>query len=464
MVLCPLLTSIGGSWRWKAFQTSLDISAMARRRGRQQRRGHHSSQGLSYVMASGGRTRRHRYLYELRAMIWPVIFAVISQAVIYIGVTMRTGRTDWVNVLAATAVITLVPIFAAGIFVAIRRQEAKIITAAIVTLGLFSVATSIIAAFRLPVSYQGLAATVPITVLSMAYANVMFIRTLFAHVALAAIPQADEIAKEVGGIRVLSDPTADLGSVEIVLIDPRVHHNEQWSALLAKCYLSGIEIMPWTRYIELMRGRLDVSTFEVSHLAYTPTQQLYARAKVGLDILVVLLTAPITLPLAALVAIYVAARDGGPVIFVQLRRGYAGRPFRMYKFRTMYQGLTGGATAVGDSRIIPGCGIVRKLRLDELPQLYNILRGEMSLIGPRPEALDLDRYYARVIPKYPMRQLVLPGISGWAQVNSGYTSNPDEALTKLSYDLYYIKHMSLDLDLQVMFRTIRTILFASGAR
>lgn len=422
------------------------------------------SQGLSYVLEQGGRMQRARYMREFGAMFWPMAVAIALQAAIYIAVAMRPGRTDWSNIYATVAVITLVPILAAAIFVTLRRQEAKIISATVVTVGLFSFAISALSAFRLPVSYLGLVACLPFTVGLMAYANVRFIRSLFSHVAIAQFSRAEEISQELKRLPIIRDATADIGDTEILLIDPHEHHNEEWSELLAQCYLSGVEIMPWTRFIELMRGRLDVTSFDISHLAYSPTQQLYARVKSVLDKIAVVLSLPVTLPLALGVAAYIFARDGGPVIYVQLRRGYAGRPFRMYKFRTMYRGQGGGATSADDSRIIPGCRLVRKLRLDELPQLYNILRGEMSLIGPRPEALDLDRHYEKVIPKYPMRQLVLPGITGWAQVRNGYTSNSDEALVKLSYDLYYIKHMSLDLDLQVLFRTVRTIVLAAGAR
>ena len=102
--------------------------------------------------------------------------------------------------------------------------------------------------------------------------------------------------------------------------------------------------------------------------------------------------------------------------------------------------------------------------MDELPQLYNILVGEMTLIGPRPEAMDLVRYYRKEIPQWDLRTLVLPGITGWAQVNSGYTSNPEEARTKLSFDIYYIKHLSFDLDLQILLKTVRTVIFGTGAR
>ena len=108
--------------------------------------------------------------------------------------------------------------------------------------------------------------------------------------------------------------------------------------------------------------------------------------------------------------------------------------------------------------------MLRKLRLDELPQLFNILRGDMSLIGPRPVAEYVAKSSERVEPKYALRSLVLPGITGWAQVTSGYAATTEEEIEKLSYDLYYIKNLSFDLDLIVLFKTIRTVLFGSGAR
>jgi len=296
----------------------------------------------------------------------------------------------------------------------------------------------------------------------MAYANLGFQRTSRARVAIAKFPGADEVARELGNLLVITDPQEPLPDVDILLIDPRTNHNQEWSHLLANCYLRGIEIMPWASYREIRLGRLDVSTFEVSHLAYSPSQLIYARWKRLLDILAVVVTLPVTLPIAAGVMLYLCFLDGLPVIFVQIRRGYAGRRFRMYKFRTMYRGTEGGSTGKRDKRIMPGCRVIRKLRLDELPQLYNILRGDMSLIGPRPVAEYVARSSALVQPKYEVRSLVLPGITGWAQVHSGYAGTVDEEIEKLSYDLYYIKHLSLDLDLQIIFKTVTTVLFGAG--
>jgi UDP-GalNAc:undecaprenyl-phosphate GalNAc-1-phosphate transferase len=326
------------------------------------------------------------------------------------------------------------------------------------------VAVSVLSAFRIPVSYGGLAACLPIAVIVMAYANVSFQRASGGRVALADFPQAERIARELGKVPVLTDPEAKIPDIEVLLIDPREHHSTRWSPLLTACYLHDIEIMPWTSYREMRTGRLDVDTFEVSHLAYSPSQLIYARIKHVFDIIAVLLSLPVTLPIALLTAAYIFLLDGSPMIFVQVRRGYGGRRFRMYKFRTMYKGSEGGSTRVKDRRIMPGCRLIRKLRFDEIPQLYNILRGDMSLIGPRPVAEYVARDSSAVEPKYELRSLVLPGITGWAQVRSGYASTVEEELEKLSYDLYYIKHLSFDLDLLILFNTVRTVLFGTGAR
>ncbi|WIJ24009.1 sugar transferase [Devosia sp. RR2S18] len=419
---------------------------------------------LSYVQTQGGRTRRHRFAREIQSFSFAVGVAVILQALCYLYIITLPGRTDWLNISAAILALSFVPLISAAILTAFRRHEAPIVISSVVTAALFSVAVSVLSALRVPVSYSGLALCLPITVFCMAFANVRFHRQLDERVALAGFSGSDHVMREIGELPLLAGPEAELGGTEILLIDPTEHHSEAWSPLLAACYLGGIEVMPWMRYLEIKRGRLDVSSFDTSHLSYAPGQMLYARTKRFFDLAGVLLSLPLTVPIAALVALYIFARDGSPVVFVQIRRGYGGRRFRMYKFRTMYRGSGGGSTSIGDKRIIPGCELIRKLRFDELPQIVNILRGDMSLIGPRPVAEYVSRAVEEVEPKYALRSLVLPGITGWAQVTSGYAGTTQEELEKLSFDLYYIKHLSLDLDLLVLFKTVKTVLFGSGAR
>lgn len=417
---------------------------------------------LSYITKQGARKRRHKYFRELRVFLLPAIVAIIAIDVIYIGIIARSIRPDWNSASIIVLVLGCVPLAASFVLAGLRRHESAIVTSTLVTAGLFSVSVSFISASRMPVSYQALLFCFPAAIVVMAYANMRFQRTIGAQVALVDFAAAELVSKELGGVHIVSHSSGDLPDIEILLIDPREHHSPKWASLLANCYLRGIEIAPWTAFREMKSGRLDIPSFEISHLSYSTSQIFYARTKRILDILAVLISLPITLPIAVFVAAYIGLRDGFPVLFVQVRRGYGGQRFRMYKFRTMYNGAEGGSTSVRDKRIIPGCRIIRKLRFDEIPQLYNILLGDMSLIGPRPVAEYVARSSGAVEPKYELRSLVLPGITGWAQVHSGYASTVDQEIEKLSYDLYYIKHLSFDLDLLILFKTVRTVLFGAG--
>lgn len=420
---------------------------------------------LSFVMGQGAKTRRHKYFKDVQAFFIPVLFAILLQGLIYALVVGRDSSPNWQVAGIICLSLSMVPLFSAFTLSAFRRHEAPILSALAVTLVLFSFATSFTSALRLPQSYLGLLLALPVPLTIMAFANVRFHRSVSGRVAILAFDGIEKLIQTIGqDAVVVSDPKANMAQFDIILIDPHHHYTAEWADLLTGCYLGGTMMLPWTRYLEIRQGRVDVGSFDVTHLNYSPSQMLYARAKRLLDVAAVVVTFPVTGPLALIVALYIFARDGGPVFFVQHRRGLGGEVFRMYKFRTMYNGTQGGATSSDDQRILPGCKFIRRVRLDELPQLWNIMRGDMSLIGPRPEAVDLAKWYSREIPQYPTRLLVQPGLTGWAQVMSGYTSNPDQARVKLSYDLYYIKHLSFDLDLQILFKTVRTVLFGAGAR
>ena len=177
------------------------------------------------------------------------------------------------------------------------------------------------------------------------------------------------------------------------------------------------------------------------------------------------------LPVFAVVGLMIRLETPGPALFRQERMGYRGIPFIVYKFRTMRletaqpaQERARAMTATGDARVTRLGRFLRRTRIDELPQVFNILRGEMSFIGPRPEAMVLSRWYESELPFYRYRHVVRPGISGWAQVNQGHVAEVDQVLEKLHYDFFYIKHFSMWLDLLILFRTVRTVLTGFGAR
>jgi len=185
------------------------------------------------------------------------------------------------------------------------------------------------------------------------------------------------------------------------------------------------------------------------------------------DILLACAGLALAAPLMAALAAAVKLDSPGPVFYGQLRLGWRGRPFRMWKFRSMAH--TRGEpparwTRPGDPRITRAGRWMRKARLDELPQLWNVLKGEMSLIGPRPEQAPIARELARLAPSYALRHSVRPGITGWAQVNNGYCATCKDSLAKLDYDLYYIQHRSLALDFQILARTVIVVLTGRGSR
>lgn len=193
----------------------------------------------------------------------------------------------------------------------------------------------------------------------------------------------------------------------------------------------------------------------------------YDRIKRLLDVCVLFALTPLWLPIAAVIAAAVRYDSKGPALFTQERVGRNGNVFKLYKFRSMVHGLQAPGVHFAqaeDPRITRVGRVLRRTRLDELPQLWNVLRGEMSLIGPRPEQVPFVREFAATIPSYPYRHLVRPGLTGWAQVQQGYADSADSTRIKLSYDLYYVAHYSLALDLLIAAKTCKIVWTGFGAR
>jgi lipopolysaccharide/colanic/teichoic acid biosynthesis glycosyltransferase len=176
----------------------------------------------------------------------------------------------------------------------------------------------------------------------------------------------------------------------------------------------------------------------------------------------------ITLPVMAVVALLVKFSSPGPILLRQTRVGLHGTHFTLYKFRSMYadaEARTGAVWATRDDpRITPVGRWIRRLRLDELPQFFNVVRGEMCLVGPRPERPEFSAMLEEKIPFYKQRQWVKPGITGWAQINHKYGDTIEDSLTKLEYDLYYIKNLGPALDGYIIFHTLKVMLLSRGAQ
>lgn len=216
---------------------------------------------------------------------------------------------------------------------------------------------------------------------------------------------------------------------------------------------------------ETMTGRIAARTL-ANELWQTDGNPAYDLAKRLIDVSVALALMPVWLPLACLVACGVRLDSPGPALFSQWRTGMHGRRFRIWKFRSMRHAaqVTAQFAQTDDPRITRFGHWIRRTRLDEIPQLFNVLMGHMSLIGPRPEQEDFVQQFAEQMPSYPYRHLVRPGLTGWAQVQQGYAASADETAIKLSYDLYYITHYSLAMDLLIVLKTLKTVLTGRGAR
>jgi sugar transferase (PEP-CTERM system associated) len=240
---------------------------------------------------------------------------------------------------------------------------------------------------------------------------------------------------------------------------------------LLKLRLEGVKIEEATSWLEKISGKI-----EVEHL--NPSWLLFAdgfRCSAGFSLLrrvasfmASALLLIIVLPVIPFVILAIKLDSAGPVLYRQKRVGRAGVIFYCHKFRTMRQDAEAdtGATWAGDDdpRITRVGRFLRVSRLDEIPQLWNVLRGDMGFVGPRPERPEFIEWLSREIPFYPLRHCVSPGITGWAQIRYKYGNTQEDAKQKLQYDLYYIKNMSLGLDLFIMFQTIKIVLLGRGAQ
>ncbi|MEN6600942.1 MAG: exopolysaccharide biosynthesis polyprenyl glycosylphosphotransferase, partial [Bryobacteraceae bacterium] len=184
--------------------------------------------------------------------------------------------------------------------------------------------------------------------------------------------------------------------------------------------------------------------------------------------LIALVGAVVTLPIMLIVAVAVKLSSAGPILFRQARVGHNNVPFTLYKFRSMRvdaESTTGSVWAVeNDPRVTPVGRWLRRLRLDELPQFFNVLRGEMSIVGPRPERPEFVSMLTEKIPYYRQRHSVKPGITGLAHISHKYSDTLEDTITKLEYDLYYIKNLSPALDAYIIFHTIKVMLLGRGAQ
>jgi exopolysaccharide biosynthesis polyprenyl glycosylphosphotransferase len=237
-----------------------------------------------------------------------------------------------------------------------------------------------------------------------------------------------------------------------------------WRALLA-AQVGGIRVEDAVHVYEGLTGKIAIESLMPDALLLSPELRKSPLDLLGgrlISLVVAFVGLIVLLPVLALIALAVVLDSPGPVFFVQERVGWRGRPFRLLKFRTMH--ATAAPTSEwardNEGRITRVGRWLRLWRLDELPQFINILRGDMNLVGPRPHPVTNLALFSARIPYYAARSLVRPGLTGWAQVRYGYANDLDEEIEKMRYDLYYIKRMSLRVDLRILLDSVKTVLSA----
>ena len=296
-------------------------------------------------------------------------------------------------------------------------------------------------------------------------------RNLRRRIAVVPFGEINRITR-VEGVdwKMLSRPRLhDTRGCHAIVADFAADLPDEWEAFLADAALAGRIVYQVKQLEESLTGRVELEHLSENSFGSLLPARGYFYLKSVVDFLGAVILLPPALLIMGVAGLAIVAEDGGPVLFRQKRVGHAGKIITIYKFRTMREVAIederqAAITNHGDDRITRVGAFLRKMRLDELPQIFNILKWEMSWIGPRPEAEVLSVWYTSELPFYRYRHVVKPGISGWAQVNQGHVAEVDQVLRKLQYDFYYIKYFSPWLDTLIVFRTIKTMLTDWGAR
>lgn len=266
----------------------------------------------------------------------------------------------------------------------------------------------------------------------------------------------------------VNEPDENILGIETLVADlhsPKL--TDEWQHFIATKTLAGVDVYNVRQIQASLTGRLRIRHMYENSLGSLQPSTLYSSVKRIIDIILVLASFPITLPIMAITAIAIKLESEGGALFIQNRVGQYGKEFKIYKFRSMCKDSEkDGAqlASVGDMRVTRIGKFIRKTRIDELPQFFNVLKGDMALIGPRPEQKVFVDQFEKTIPFYNYRHIVKPGITGWAQVTHGYAATEDETQVKIEHDFYYITHFSFALDALIFFKTINTMLTGFGAR
>jgi sugar transferase (PEP-CTERM system associated) len=296
----------------------------------------------------------------------------------------------------------------------------------------------------------------------------------FRIVGFVPVPEIESVVSPARILKVgpsLRNTVREYGVDEIVIAVGDREGNRLPYQDLIECKLAGAEVTDLQTFYEREQGRLRIDWLSAGWLVFGEgfrSNRPDRIARTAFDITLGLVLLSFTFPIMLLTALAIWLEDGGPIFYRQTRVGMSGKLFDILKFRSMRTDAEKNSQAVwaqvGDQRVTRVGRIIRRLRIDELPQVFNVLRGEMSVIGPRPERPVFVDELLKLIPYYSVRHSVKPGITGWAQVRYPYAASVEDAAQKLEYDLYYVKNRSLFLDMMIGVETVGVVVWGNGAR
>ena len=418
--------------------------------------------------------RRHSRWYEQVVLGLPFQLVGLSLVILIPGLE-RWGWEFWVRTQEAHSNTLIAIAFAFVTSVLIQRRVARYPGSHVAAYIVPTVTTMfVIAVAFLFFTREGYSRQVLFSgyILTLAWCfSAYFLGRRYRKLKLALIPLGEAgclVSVDGVDMRPLVEPSLDGVRYDGVVADlSSIELTPEWDRFLARCTLNKIPVYHFRQISESLTGRVQINHLSENEFGTLLPNPFYTAFKRMVDVAAVLLTFPITLPLMLATAIAVKLDSPGPVLFKQQRVGQGDRDYTIYKFRSMCQDSEKDGAQLaqsGDMRVTRVGRVIRKTRLDELPQFFNVLKGDMSLIGPRPEQRAFVEQFEKEIPFYIYRHVVKPGISGWAQVVQGYASDADDTRIKVQHDFYYIKHFSLWLDVLIVFKTLKTIFTGFGAK
>lgn len=333
----------------------------------------------------------------------------------------------------------------------------------------FGLAVLVVMLFRIPHSVAYLLASFMLTALYVQFDDWYFDKRKKLVLAYAPFGRAQGAHRipHAEWIR-MDTPCLPAESIDGVVTDLHARDmTTEWQKFLAECTLHHIPVYNIRQVEESLTGRVRIMHMYENELGSLLPSETYSFIKRILESALVLAVMPVVLPIMAITTIAIMLESPGGAMFLQRRVGQFGKEFTIYKFRSMCKDSEkDGAkfASAGDMRVTRIGKFIRKTRIDELPQFFNVLKGDMALIGPRPEQKAFVDKFEDVIPFYSYRHVVKPGITGWAQVVHGYAADAEETQVKIEYDFYYIKNFSFGLDVLIVMKTIYTMVTGFGAR